>query len=303
MKNQVLPSVLTLFCCAVLGTMQVKAQTVANVALSHNGNLTLYNADDLQTAVDASVNGDTLFLSSGSFPSCTISKRISLIGAGQNTIVNSVTINTTGTLTSRILDAMKVTNNIVLQPSSTLSGVSIRKCYAGSIYGYANLTNILVDRCYFGSFYFENKPTNMRITNSILGTGKVSSTVNSIDDIILVNCNVYAANNYNYPIRGNFINCIVYGSYVDNSFFTSCFLTGSINANNQQNCQQGTLSNTYYPEQWTTTMTGTDGTPVGITGGANPFTLVPSSPEMESYTLNVDSQNRKLDVTIKMATK
>ena len=306
MRKQILVAVLFMLACSAFwGIGQACAQTVANVALSHNGALTLYNADDLQTAIDASVDGDTLFLSNGSFPTCTISKKISLIGAGQNTIVNSITVKTVGTLTSRLLDALKVTDGLTINPSSTLSGISIRKCSGYAINGYSNLTNVLLDRCYFNGLYFRNKPTGMRVVNSVLGCNKVTSDVTSIDDIVFVNCNVYAYDSYNYPVNGNFINCIVYGSYVGNSYFTSCYLTSgnSINANNQQNCQQGSISNANHPDLWSVAMTGTDGTPVGITGGTNPYTLVPSSPEMESYTLNVDNQNRKLDVTIKMATK
>jgi hypothetical protein len=69
-----------------------------------------------------------------------------------------------------------------------------------------------------------------------------------------------------------------------------------------QNCQTGSFSwsNTY---QYNTTMTGSDGTYVGITGGTTPFTLVPSNPKVTSYNLKVDAANKKLTVNVSVTAK
>lgn len=299
-----------LICSIILGVGQLKAQTVANVALSHNGKVTIYNADALEEALGASVDGDSLFLSKGSFPSCTISKKISMIGAGQSTIVNGITVKTTGVLTSRMLDAMQISNNLNISPSTTLDGFCIRKCSAATITGFSNLTNVLIDRCCFSSFVFNYYPTKMRVVNSIVGNSSYTgsqysnySNINSMDDILFVNCNVRAYTYYtSYSLNGTFINCIVSQSHIGSkSYFSYCFHSANIDSNRKSNCVQGSYSENV--AMWSPNMTGSDGTPVGITGGTTPYTLAPSGPEIESYDLNVDTQNRKLNVNIKMAVK
>ncbi len=298
-----------LICSIILGVGQLKAQTVANVALSHNGKVTIYNADALQEALNASVDGDSLFLSKGEFPSCTISKKISMIGVGQSTIVNGITVKTTGVLTSRMLDAMKISYIVDLSPSATLDGFCMRKCFAAEIRGASNLTNVLIDRCCFSSFDFNYYPTKMRVVNSVVGndnnTGRSysnTSKINSADDIVFVNCNVRAYDYYSDLLNGTFINCIVSGTHIgNNSYFSYCFHSANIDSNKKNNCIQGSYSGNV--GTWSPDMIGSDGTSVGINGGTTPYTLVPSGPKVESYDLKVDTQNRKLNVNIKMAVK
>ena len=54
------------------------------VFLQHKGNITaMYGGDEIDKAIEAAVDGDTLFLSKGRFNSnFTINKSISLIGSG-----------------------------------------------------------------------------------------------------------------------------------------------------------------------------------------------------------------------------
>lgn len=53
-------------CLAVWGVQMSNAQS-GTIALHHEGKVTIYDSGNIQSAVDASVKGDTLYLSEGTF--------------------------------------------------------------------------------------------------------------------------------------------------------------------------------------------------------------------------------------------
>ena len=281
-----------------LNAQMVTAQ-VAKVTLSHNGQLTMYNADNLSLAISASVNGDTIFLNEGTFAGgIYISKAISLIGAGENTIIDgSVDITYSGTLTARMLDALNITGSI---SAGSSSGLIIRKCKFQS-FSCSSLTNALIDRCYCSSTFSLNSGIkNMQVVNSVIDrpTGKASN----VGDVVFVNCNILSTYYANY-VKATFINSIVRNGYTQaDSYFSYCRLYQDNGTNTMQNCSTGTFSwsNTYI---YSPGKTGTDGTTVGITGGTTPFTLVPSNPKVTSYSLKVDPENKKLTVNVSVTAK
>ena len=192
-----------------LNAQMVTAQ-VAKVTLSHNGQLTMYNADNLSLAISASVNGDTIFLNEGTFAGgIYISKAISLIGAGENTIIDgSVDITYSGTLTARMLDALNITGSI---SAGSSSGLIIRKCKFQS-FSCSSLTNALIDRCYCSSTFSLNSGIkNMQVVNSVIDrpTGKASN----VGDVVFVNCNILSTYYANY-VKATFINSIVRNGYI-----------------------------------------------------------------------------------------
>lgn len=75
--------ILTTLVLAVLGIAAAQAQSSVIALLSHEGNVTTFNgATALQKAHEAAVNGDVITLSSGTFHSVTITKGITVRGAG-----------------------------------------------------------------------------------------------------------------------------------------------------------------------------------------------------------------------------
>lgn len=60
-------------CLAVWGVQMSNAQS-GTIALHHEGKVTIYDSGNIQSAVDASVKGDTLYLSEGTFGGFTITK-------------------------------------------------------------------------------------------------------------------------------------------------------------------------------------------------------------------------------------
>lgn len=285
-------------CLAVLSISQAKAQA-AKVALQHNGFVTLYNADELQKALNASVDGDTLYLNEGVFSGgITISKRVSVIGAGENTkISGDVTISASGTFTARVLDGLNIIGAVKL--TAITNGVNIRKCSFRSFSASNQTDNAFIDRCnqnisnyntdYVGiSSYLKNT----RIANSVIG--QCGGSVSNVGDVVFCNCNI---DRFSFSTGATFNNCNVYirnSTFVTNCFFSYCYLSGDvsdISSYIKQNCS------TESP------MTGSDGTPVGITGGTTPYTLVPSVPTVTSYNLNVNTTTKRLNVNISVESK
>lgn len=283
-------------CLTVIGTSQAVAQ-VAKVALSHKGSLTMYNAEELSSAISDAVAGDTIFLNEGTFAGgITISKAISLIGAGENTIINgNVSITASGTLTARMLDGLNITGSL---SGGASTGLVIRKCKFKT-FSCGALKDAVIDRCYCTNdyFYINSNIRNMRVVNSVIY--RLSGYANNVSDVTFVNNNILDYY-YTNKVKATFINCIVRNDEIQSdSYFSYCWLYQSNGTNTMQNCNYSSFSwsNTY---QYSTSMTGTDGTPVGIYGGTTPFTLVPSNPKITSYDLKVDTQNKKLNVNIKV---
>ncbi len=276
-----------------LGIESATAQ-VAKITLSHNGQLTMYNSGELATAIKSSVAGDTIFLTEGTFTgNVNISHPISLIGAGQNTIIDGfVEVVYSGNLTARMLDALYINGNVY---AGTSDGLIIRKCKFTYFYGEKS-SNALLDRCYCTSdFYLTTNVKNMQVVNSVISEphGKASD----VGDVNFVNCNILHFD-YSDCVKATFINCIVKNNYKQPvSYFSYSRIYDDNGKNTMQNCKMGSFnwSNTY---EYNPGMTGTDGTIVGIYGGTTPFTLVPSNPKVTSYDLSVDAANKKVTVNV-----
>ena len=270
------------------------------MALSHKGNLTMYNAENLSEALNDAIDGDTIFLNEGTFKGgITISKAITMVGAGQNTIISgSITVSYSGTLKARLLDALNISGAVNI--SNSLTGLIIRKCQFYT-FSSVELTNAVFDRCYVNNEYFRinSQMKNVQIVNSIINSPR--GYANNVSDVTFSNCNIRYFDGNDYT-KATFTNCIIRNwNYSQNdAYFSYCYLYRNNGTNTMQNCKTGYFdwSNTY---QYTPDMTGTDGTVVGINGGTTPFTLVPSNPKVNNYSLNVDTQKKQLTVNIKVS--
>jgi hypothetical protein len=138
-------------------------------------------------------------------------------------------------------------------------------------------------------------------------------------DANFINCNIYHLYNYNSYDKccATYMNCIIrsclYSStnYHDPSTtYENClcgenFFVNSVNQNcwncNNKNILNNSTDCSLSDDQLrSNNYLGTDGTVVGITGGTNPFTLVPAGPKVSDYTIKVDTQTKKLNVNIKV---
>jgi len=306
-----------LFVC-LAGMVSVNAQTT-KIALQHNGNVTLFDADQMEAALNASADGDTLYLNEGTFiGNVTIAKKVAIIGAGENTRINgSITISIPGTptLTSHLLDALNISSNIII--SQSLNGLKIRKCQFSGISFNAKTEDVVIDRCYsYGSYFtLSSNIKKMTVINSKIY--KLTGEAEYAGDVYFINCNIYEVYNYNSSGLATYVNSIIRSwSYSNSSYhdssttYVNClcgqkYYVYSVNQNcwnygntnildNKANCAltDDELRSKGY--------IGDDGTVAGITGGTTPFSLVPSTPKVSDYTIKVDTQTKKLNVNIKV---
>ena len=137
----------------VMGIQSVTAYT-PQIALQHNGSVTQqFEATQLQDAFNAAVNGDTIYLSAGTFSGSypTIKTAITVIGAGaESTVINCtvfrVSIPDSPQLTAHLLDGLRINGNLSFNRSIT--GAKIRKCKIGNVFFYDyDYYYTIFDRC------------------------------------------------------------------------------------------------------------------------------------------------------------
>lgn len=305
------------FVCFALVSISAWGATAAQIMLQHNGSAKLFDSDQMAAAINQAVDGDTIFLTEGSFSNFTVSKKIAIIGAGPQTVITGdVTIAISGspTLTARVLDGMNISGNILVNQS--VNKLIIRKCKFKSFNpnNSCTLENGQIDRCqitynlYLGSSLIKS----MLVTNCII------DDLNSCNNTTtLVNCDFYIVRS---NFKGTILNSIIsipenlsngllkntlYStySYSNNTIQTGCTTTDCYSVYNSVNSNYGYwLSHQYTKEQlYSNGYLGDDGTVVGSQGGNTPFTLVPAVPTVTERTIKVDTETKKLNVTLKVS--
>ena len=322
MKNKVI-----LALTIVLAAVQAKADIAPTVMLSHSGVRTMYNYDQVQQAVDDAVDGDTIYLSNGTFSEFNVSKRIMVRGTGPETIIQgSCTVYIAGTsaLTMPVLDALTFTGNVNV--TSAYKQFTIRKCQMNNLnFTESDFYDVKLDRCYIqgtlhltqnvkdfncfntkiymlhpysyttGSAYFQN--CNIRgidnyitatFDNCVLRYCKVN-TSGSYYGVCLTNCRL------NYCIYPTISNC----TYLDNGKTTTSsgafFYNPTVSFNN---CYQVSIVAENVVGYGSNSYLGNDGTMVGCYGGQHPYRRTPELPRVTKHSVAVDAANKKLNVTL-----
>ena len=214
-----------------MAIVQSMADTRQAILLLHNGNGTTFEFTQLQAAVNAAENGDTLLLSEGSFTlsaNLSIQKGVSIIGVGQKTIIRGdieiaipdVIINSelgkeqkeTPVVTATMFDAIQIRGKVFFW--NRLSGFKMRKCWVSD--GFAPLSAIYdatIDRCFIKTFYHTYLLKRITIQNSSINIIRPYGTYSADtrdSEINYINCNI---GDINYQMESNakasFINCII----------------------------------------------------------------------------------------------
>lgn len=320
--------ILMVLACFTLVSMTAAAQ-LAQITLMHDGGATQYNANQTAAALEAAQDGDVLYFTEGSYTGgITITKRVGLVGVGQGTVINGdVTINLTEGVTpmpAQMLDALQINGNITLR--SNTDGLKIRKVKCGNLKLYNTsviaVTNCTIDRCFIsGTMQLGQKMESVAVLNTkindLQGQAATASAAN------FINCNIYRINNSNTDnkLLATLINSVIYRASSGNTnylhadcMFINCL--GSNDGNLVEVMKRGTMNNSWtmvifgmnqntleltdYADDVLSKYKGTDGTPVGITGGVAPFTLVPSAPRITESTIKVDPEKKVLNVNLKV---
>lgn len=304
----------------ILSNLSAHSINIARCLLQHKGNVTLFDASDISRAMTASQDGDTIFLTTGDFPGFTINKKITVRGAGEQTIItDDIIINIPGSpsLNQTLLEGLYSGSDVKL--SSVMSNVKIKQCTINRLLTNANNYNIIVDRCDFrnassdSEIAFSDYIKEMTINNSRVRLGKNFKSIVKDNKMTFVNCYVWA--NYINDVRGTFINSIINGEGWNNQTtstaafsycnFLNCLLSGNyIVADTTckiQNCYKDKDAVDFpYDKLMSLGYLGTDNTVVGSKGGATPFTLELAIPKVTDSKISVDNDNKLLIIDLKV---
>lgn len=325
--------ILFVVCLITMGMQSVKAQN-AKIILHHQGTVSFYYPSQTQNALDAAVDGDTIYFNEGSFAGdITISQKVALIGQGndKSVISGNVTISIAdgeSGLTARLLDALYISGTITIDKA--LKGMVVRKCSFHNISFNADISEAIVDRCYcryyvtestyggiLDGFYLTNYVRGLTVINSKIGF--ISGNASSPENAVFKNCNIRRLNFWtnskcmatyincilgvmtmgqsNYDISTTYFNCLVQSDYYKYSEYHDCWSVGQSLFDGSADC---VLSDNELQEAG---YIGTDGTVVGITGGDTPFTLDTDSPKITDYSSSVDPKTMKVTINLKVANK
>lgn len=300
-----------MLCLAILGIQVSKAQQ-SIIALHHEGNVTIFAGSKTQEAMDASVKGDTLYLSEGTFAGFNVTHGIVVLGSGERTILSG---------------------------DVTITGNDEKKDLGGYVFGGLNLLHdFVVNDSVNGLRISQCQMNNFTVKDGIhLETGEM--VMSNVRNIMWISKNIQGFDVINSEIRGihyysyggdqgvvNFTHCNI-GWHENAENVTGIGKTTYVNCTNHEICS-GTYIKCIYSSIWSQAnknnikltscyyvpgykndkdsltaagYLGNDGTVVGITGGECPFTLELATPHIVDHKVDVDNVNRKLTVTLKMA--
>ncbi len=304
--------------CSMLAIQNAKAQNPITT-LEHAGASTVfYGKNSLVEAYNASVNGDYLYLSTGFFTApATIAKGVKIIGAGhfpdsanvakRTYILSGLTINKGAD--SLLLEGLFINGDINYQGDASINYVKVLRCRfvnmefnsTNSSYNknYCSLveciiqnrinfyrygSNLNVSHCFIGDDFYGVDGSALIDGNVFFNSGG-GVTFQGINSSIIRNNIILRTDNPINDCSGNLIS--------NNLFVTSTpnFETNSY-ANNYLGVTQSSIfittegSNFNYTRNYhlnnPTTYIGTDGTQVGLYGGATPFKDkgLPSNPQI-----------------------
>ena len=317
---------------AIVATTATYAQSSLLATLSHGGTITTYyGATALSAAHEAAVDGDIITLSSGSFNTVTITKGITIRGAGMaiDPTTNSEPTVLTGDF-NIVMD--NATNRLTLEGVYCSGEVSITAELKGATFLKSRFKRINTNSS-------TGKVENLTMIHCKVADGMRMDCRGS--NFSCLNSIVWGPSYSNGDVTGEFINCVVYTggpsnlSYntfkncvtlsLNGAFPVSCTLFNNVGLNvenynlfyNVSNSTNSlltdysaifkTCTNNTYSDSETfeltdnaaTTYKGTDGTQIGIYGGFMPFDPRPSNPRITNAEVGTKSDaNGKLSINV-----
>lgn len=318
-KTRLLAS-LSMLCCALTMTAQ---NDVFTAVLQHGNEARAFvGMNALVEAHEAAVDGDQISLSMGTFNSPTITKSVSIYGAGfeddeaTGTAVTALKGNLTiGARNDSVRDVrvegVYVNANIHTNTNSMVEGLTITKSFVnGNIHFYGQGKNVEISHCVLtNSVRGENViVASMQIKNCYIG-GNVSN-FNVSSSIQADHCIICA--DYSGAIL--YTNCVLTNGFITSSAIAegatvyNCLTNGQVPTSNRivRNCYPVATSqmfadadNASYsptrtfelknPEEWL----GNDGTQVGILGGQG-FVKAPGTPAVKNLQLQVEGKQLRV---------
>lgn len=216
MRTKVLFLLAALFCVTI-----VYAQKV--VALHSGATVTYFNDNDaFQSAYDAAIDGDIIYLPGGTHTALTIDKQLTIFGAGHHPDVTTATFKTTisGTIylgdnaDGSHLEGLYITGNLYIGNTSDISvdNVTVKRCKWANLYapGTADTNtsnnNVFVENI-IGTIYDGNNLRSSSFFNNIIEWGNRNT---NLTDLYFSN-NIFFYEDISGTIYGGFTfnNCVL----------------------------------------------------------------------------------------------
>lgn len=326
--------------CAIFLAMIINVASVKHAlaqtqvaTLKHGDQISVfYGATALSEAHETAEAGDVITLSSGAFTLDTLTKAITLHGAGfvtdtvsgtAPTIINSdVTANISDMGTPLTIEGILFSRTFT---AIGLSNPRIIKCYFNSFVTGEN--TIMMTQSQFVNCRFSNlsiqQSTNSSFVNCVIwridasGSGMESynSYIHIVVDRITMSVFNCVVSNYGYPhpqLSSNSVafNCIGTKSNTNNVFlyaFTeNCWVYDNLSSviANYSNSPNNLTEPLILKEEIANTCIGTDGTEVGIHGGPHPYNDHPFYMTIKHCTVgNRTTDDGHLSVDIEVVTE
>lgn len=306
----------------LLGTAATFAQSEFVATLTHGGNIsTYYGSTALAEAYEASVAGDVITLSYGTFQATDITKAVTVRGKGfGDTIVTgdfSITASSDATTT---LEGCRFTGTMNIYGRDINDGldeVMLLKNWIGYIRFCGSSTKMLhcVARLSEPGAVFVDDNWVRRAFSVVCQNSVVSIPYSQDYGFFDIrNCILDAVGGV---YSGKFKNSIMYGIAQRDCQVEYCLMheTGGFPAENH-NYSSGDYSYWWIADvfadhkdsfDWTNNfeltdeckaLKGSDGTELGVHGGATPFSITPTNPKVNRFDVQATNDNGKLSVKI-----
>ena len=323
---------------SVVGTKNAFAQIqdYPVATLQHNGSISaFYGSNAFVNANAAASNGDTITLSSGNFNGCTVSKAITIHGAGcvmdtvtgmPRTVLGSLRIAQTDNLLSLMIEGVYISEIIFGSYGNSNLNITkngyIKKCNIGSInhsYG-GDFYNSYFEDCIINSFNFSGvgctfnncvmklndySQTDRDNPNAILNSVVLLENGVGMDRTVVMNSIIKTADN-NSHTNSSFFNNIGIKKGTT-SIFEDMYYSTNMEVNDYADVFEtfnGTVTydNIYQlKEEILNTFPGNDGTQVGIYGGIAPYnTYLPYMIMKRCNVAGSTDSNNKLSIEIEL---
>ena len=323
-----------LFIILLLAVASVARANDGMVILQSKGTVKFFDSSKVGDAIAAAVEGDTIDLASGSFGyGFTIDKNILLRGrsADPNGSIPYTTVTENVSVTSTCtIEGIYFYYDVNVKKSAP--GLRITSCAISNLTFAEDMPGMTIERSWIRDHMSLN---NLKSKDINVNNCKIYYLYGGNSDsypCTFRNCNISNVYSYSndkmYTYVDKFINCILESNY-DYSYG----IGGMMWTNVEVNCLWhidgwgcNTIFSRYYfdendgksylfssPSYGTCAYTkeeliekgylGTDGTVVGVDGGAYPYTLTPLNTQITTSTLTVDETTKKVTADVEVNVK
>lgn len=332
MKKQLL-----LLLAMVMTSMATWAQVDRVATLTHGGTTTAYyGISALQQAHDAAADGDYISLSRGTFNITSITKNITIVGSGMKDIpeqgVGMTMLYSGGSSRIAIGVAESATHTLRIENVEFSSGMTLTadlhnanyvKCsFPASDRGISEdkglCKNVSFLQCTFTDCVSHKENSIASYINCYVWGGYYGCLIATGASVSFCNCTVGAGGGHRNTYSSSFLNCVIYCTGAEyneigiSNTITNClgarilpyyavwsYASNSIFKENYDPFK----ADTYYEltDDAKALITGTDGTEVGMYGGAFPYDPVPDGVRITKFTVDPQSSSdNKLNVDVEV---